>query len=64
VPEDKRHPLKNDALVIVTIAVLLVALPAPLLTTALNFASLSAAVSAVVYVDKVAPLIGSPFLFH
>lgn len=53
------------ALVTVSVAALLVALPALLLTATVNFALLSAAVSAgVVYVDEVAPLIAAPFLLH
>jgi hypothetical protein len=64
VPEDERHPAGSGTVVTVTVAVLLVVLPALLLTTTLNFASSSAAVRDVVYVEEVAPLIGSPFLFH
>ena len=53
------------ALVTVSIAALLVALPAVLVTTAVNCALLSVVVSAgVVYVDDVAPLIAVPFFFH
>jgi hypothetical protein len=51
--------------VTVSVAALLVALPALLLTVTLNFALLSAVVSAgVVYVEDVAPPIAAPFLFH
>jgi hypothetical protein len=49
----------------ISIAALLVALPAVLLTATANFALLSAVVSAgVVYVDEIAPLIIAPFLLH
>jgi hypothetical protein len=49
----------------VSTAGLLVALPAVLLTWAVNCALLSAVVSAgVVYVEEVAPLIVAPFFFH
>jgi len=49
----------------VSVAGLLVALPAALLTETVNVALLSADVSAgVVYVDEVAPLIAAPFLLH
>ncbi len=52
-------------LVTVSIAAALVALPAVLLTSAVNIALLSAVVSAgVVYVEEVAPLIAAPFFFH
>jgi hypothetical protein len=55
----------TEALVTVSTAALLVALPAVLLTTALNCALLSVVVSAgVVYVDDVAPLIALPLFFH
>jgi hypothetical protein len=53
------------ALVTVSNAALLVALPALLLATTVNCALLSAVVSAgVVYVDEVAPLIATPFFLH
>ena len=53
------------AVVTVSTAALLVALPAVLLTSAVNCALLSAVVSAgVVYVEEVAPLIAAPFFFH
>lgn len=53
------------ALVTVSVAALLVALPALLVTAAVNFALLSVLVSAgVVYVAAVAPLIAAPFLLH
>ena len=53
------------ALVTVSTAALLVALPALLLTATVNFALLSVVVSAgVVYVEEVAPLIAAPFLLH
>jgi hypothetical protein len=53
------------ALVTVSRAALLVALPALLLTATVNCALLSVVVSAgVVYVDEVAPLIAAPFLLH
>lgn len=49
----------------VSVAGMLVALPAVLLTVTVNAALLSAVVSAgVVYVDEVAPLIAAPFLLH
>lgn len=51
--------------VTVSTAALLVAVPAPLVTTTVNFALLSVVVSAgVVYVAAVAPLIAAPFLLH
>jgi len=51
--------------VTVSMAALLVALPAVLLTSALNCALLSAVVSAgVVYVEEIAPPIAAPFFFH
>ena len=53
------------ALVTVSRAALLVALPALLFTATVNCALLSAVVSAgVVYADAVAPLIAAPFLLH
>lgn len=53
------------ALVTVSTAALLVALPAVLITSAVNCALLSAIVSAgVVYVEEVAPPIVVPFFFH
>jgi hypothetical protein len=53
------------ALVTVSTAALLVALPALLLTATVNFSLLAAVVSAgVVYVDDVAPLIAVPFMLH
>lgn len=55
------------AVVVVTvrIAALLFAAPAELLTTAENWALLSAVVTAgVVYVEEIAPMIGAPFFFH
>lgn len=53
------------ALVTVNVAELLVALPALLLTVTVNFALLSAVVSAgVVKVAEVAPLTAAPFLLH
>jgi hypothetical protein len=53
------------ALVTVSTAALLVALPALLLTATVNCALLLAAVSAgVVYVEEVAPLIAAPFMLH
>ena len=64
---------KEDALTLsvaaaaftVSVAALLVALPALLLTTRVNCSLLAAVDSAgVVYVDNVAPLIGAPFIFH
>lgn len=55
----------TTALVTVSTAALLVALPAVLLTSAVNCALLAEVVSAgVVYVDDVAPLIAVPFIFH
>jgi hypothetical protein len=52
-------------LVTVNTAALLVALPAVLLTSAVNCALLSVIVSAgVVYEEEVAPLIAVPFFFH
>jgi hypothetical protein len=63
--EDALEFRRSDEAPTVSIAALLVALPAPLLTTAVNFALLSVDVSAgVVYVGEVAPLIGAPFLLH
>jgi hypothetical protein len=56
---------KRVEVVTVSTAALLVAVPALLLTTTVNCAVLSAAVSAgVVYEDEVAPLIAAPFLLH
>jgi hypothetical protein len=53
------------AAVTVSVAALLVAFPAELLTTTLNCDPLSdVAVAGVVYVAEVAPLMGVPFLFH
>jgi hypothetical protein len=55
----------SDEALTVRIAALLVALPAALFTATVNFALLSADVSAgVVYVDEFAPLIAAPFLLH
>ena len=52
-------------LVTVSTAGLLVALPALLLTTAVNCALLAPVVSAgVVYVEEFAPLIAVPFILH
>ena len=52
----------TTGLVTVSTAALLVALPALLLTTAVNFALLSEVVSAgVVYAEEVAPLMATPF---
>lgn len=49
----------------VNVAVLLVALPAPLLATTLNCESLSETeVEVIAYVDEVALLIAAPFLIH
>ncbi len=49
----------------VSVAALLAALPAELLTTTANCAPLSEeVVGGVVYVAEVAPLIAAPFLFH
>jgi len=53
------------AVVTVSMAALLVELPAALLTSAVNCALLSAIVSAgVVNVEEIAPLIAAPFFFH
>ncbi len=58
-------PGATVALVTVSTAALLVALPALLLTATVNFALLSVVVSAgVVYKEAVAPLIAAPFLLH
>jgi hypothetical protein len=55
----------TEALVTVSRAALLVALPALLLTSALNCALLSPVVSAgVVYAEEFAPLIAAPFFLH
>ena len=55
----------NVAAFIVRVALLLVTLPAELLTTTLNTAPLSAlVVPTLVYDADVAPLIAVPFLFH
>jgi hypothetical protein len=55
----------TTGLVTVSMAALLVAFPALLLTATVNLALLSAMISAgVVYVDKEAPLIAAPFLLH
>jgi hypothetical protein len=63
--DDELELSRNVAALTVSIAMLLVALPALLLTTTVNCALLSAVVSAgVVYVDEVAPLIATPFFLH
>jgi hypothetical protein len=51
--------------VTVSVAALLAALPAELLTATVNFAPLSAdVVTGVVYVEEVAPLMAVPFFLH
>ena len=63
--EDALELRRSDEALTVSIAALLVALPALLLTATVNFALLSVVVSAgVVYVDDAAPLITAPFLLH
>jgi hypothetical protein len=63
--EDALELRRSDEALTVRIAALLVALPVPLLTATVNFALLSAVVSAgVVYVAAVAPPIAVPFLLH
>ena len=63
--EDALEFRRSDEALTVSIAALLVALPALLLTATVNFALLSVDVSAgVVYVAEVAPLIAAPFLLH
>lgn len=63
--DDELELRRSDEALTVNVAALLVTLPAPLLTVAVNCALLSPLVSAgVVYVDEIAPLIGVPFLLH
>ena len=63
--EDALELRRSVEVLTVSIAALLVALPAVLLTATVNCALLSVAVSAgVVYADDVAPLIAAPFFFH
>jgi hypothetical protein len=63
--EDKLELRRNVAALTVSIAALLEASPALLLTATMNCALLAAVVSTgVVYIEEVAPLIGVPFLLH
>ena len=64
--KDEELALRRSVEVLtVSVAALLVTLPALLLTDTVNLALLFAAVSAgVVYVDDVAPLIAAPFMLH
>jgi hypothetical protein len=63
--EDELELSTSDEVLTVSVAALLVALPALLLTATLNCALLSVAVSAgVVYEGDVAPPMGLPFFIH
>ena len=63
--EDELELSRSVEATTASVAGLLVALPALLLTATINCALLSAVVSArVVYAEDVAPLMAAPFLLH